>query len=77
MNFESFTKWFATSPIASFLRVFVAMVVFQATEDFSKFGAFDFSNLERWAVTAFVSAIPTILRWLNPSDYAFGNNKAG
>lgn len=76
-NFEQFKEWFATSPIASFLRVFVALVISQAVADFVKADSFDFNNLTHWLITALSAGIPTLLRWLNPSDYAFGNSRAG
>jgi hypothetical protein len=74
---EKFTKWFATSPIASFLRVAFALVLSQAMADFVKSGSFDFSNSTQWIITAVAAAIPGLLRWINPSDPAFGNSKAG
>ena len=77
MTFNDFTKWFASSPIASFLRVFVALVISQAVADFVQTDAFNFSNATHWVITALSAGIPTLLRWLNPSDYAFGTNKAG
>jgi hypothetical protein len=70
-------EWLATSPIASFLRVFLALVVSQAVADFVQVGSFDFSNFEHWIITAVAAAIPGLLRWINPSDPAFGNSKAG
>ena len=75
MTFEKFTKWFATSPIASFLRVAFALLISQAMADFVKIGAFDFSNLNTWIITALAAAIPGLLRWINPSDPAFGKNE--
>ena len=73
MTFNDFTKWFASSPIASFLRVAFALVVSQAMADFVKSGSFDFTNSTTWIITALAAAIPTLLRWLNPSDTAFGS----
>lgn len=77
MTFKKFTEWFATSPIASFLRVFVALIVSQAVAEFVQADSFNFSNATHWVITALSAGIPTLLRWLNPSDYAFGSNKAG
>ena len=70
-------EWLATSPIASFLRVFLALVVSQAVADFVQTDSFNFSNATHWVITALSAGIPTLLRWLNPSDYAFGSSKAG
>lgn len=72
MTFYDFQKWFATSPIASFLRVMFALIIAQATTDFVKLGHFDFGNLEVWLITALASAVPGLLRWINPQDPAFG-----
>lgn len=69
---DTFLKWFQSSPIASFLRVFAAVVLFQAMTDFVRLGHFDFTNLETWLIAGLASALPTILRWLNPEDKAFG-----
>lgn len=77
MTFEKFTQWFATSPIASFLRVFAALVISQAVADFVKIGNFNFANYQLWIITALSASVPLILRWLNPADTSFGNNKAG
>ena len=76
-NFETFKSWFASSPIASFLRVFLALVISQAVADFVQTDSFDFSGATHWVITALSAGIPTLLRWLNPSDTAFGENKAG
>lgn len=76
-SFEQFKQWFATSPIASFLRVAFALFVSQAMADFVKVGSFDFSNINTWIITALAAAIPGLLRWINPADPAFGTNKAG
>lgn len=77
MRWNDFTVWFATSPIASFLRTALALVVSQAVVDFVKMGHFDFTNAETWVITAFASAIPPLLRWLNPEDKAYGITKLG
>lgn len=65
---EQFLKWFATSPIASFIRTFAATVLTLAIAEFSQIGAFDFTNWRVWVIAALVSAAPPLLRWLNPED---------
>ncbi len=77
MTFEDFKNWFASSPVASFLRVFVALVISQAVADFVQTDSFNFSNATHWVITALSAGIPTVLRWLNPADPAFGNSKGG
>jgi hypothetical protein len=69
---DAFLKWFAVSPLASALRVFVAYVVGNMVAEFAKVGTFDFTNYKAWLIGALVVAIPPILRWLNPEDTAFG-----
>lgn len=68
---ENFLKWFASSPIASFLRVAFSIVLFMAVNDFVKLGHFDFSNAESWFIAGIASAVPALLRWINPEDKAF------
>lgn len=68
MEWSKFLSWFATSPIASFLRHFSAIVIASAVAEFAKSGSFDFSNYQLWVITALVSAVPPLLRWLNPQD---------
>ena len=65
---EEFLKWFAESKVASFLRVFVTVLISSAVADFSKVGGFDFSRWEAWLIAAVVSATPMLLRLLNPAD---------
>jgi len=69
---DKFLLWFASSPIASFLRVAFSIVLFMAVNDFVKFGEFNFENAESWFIAGIASGIPTVLRWLNPEDMSFG-----
>ena len=72
---DNFWKWFAQSPIASSLRVFVAIVIGQMVAEWARVGDIQFTNYKSWVISALVAAIPTILRWINPQDPAFGPNK--
>ena len=65
---EKFLVWFASSPYASFLRTFLAIVIAQAVAEFAKLGTFDFSNYEAWLIAALVASVPALLRVLNPQD---------
>lgn len=65
---EQFKVWFASSRLASWLRVFVAIVVAQAIADFAKVGTFDFSNYVAWLIAALVACGPALLRIINPED---------
>ena len=72
---KNFWTWFARSPIASALRVFVAVVFGQMVAEWARVGNFDFTNYKLWLITALVASVPTILRWINPEDKAFGPGK--
>lgn len=69
---ESFWKWFASSPLASALRIAFAYAIGAAVSEFAKVGNFDFTNWKSWVIGALVISIPIILRWLNPEDTAYG-----
>jgi hypothetical protein len=71
-TWDKFLQWFAASPIASWLRVFVAIVLGAAVADWAELGGFDFSNWQVWLLAGAVSVLPMIIRWLNPQDGAFG-----
>ena len=68
---NEFLQWFATSKIASMLRVAVAFIAAQLVADFVKVGDFDFSNWKAWVIGALAVALPMFLRWLNPADTSF------
>lgn len=68
----TFADWFARSPLASALRVFVAVVVTMALAQWTATGTFDFAAWQTWVIAALASAVPAALRWLNPQDVEFG-----
>ena len=72
---DNFLTWFAKSPIASALRVFIAIVVGQMVAEWARVGDIQFTNYKSWVISALVAAIPTVLRWINPQDNAFGPGK--
>lgn len=69
---NKFWEWFKVSPIASFLRVMLALVIGMMWADFAKAGRFDFTNWITWIIVAGSSSLPPILRWINPFDTAYG-----
>lgn len=69
----NFYAWFATSPLASAIRTFVAIVLFSMVNEFARLGAFDVSKWETWCIAGLVAAVPPILRWLNPADTLITN----
>jgi hypothetical protein len=68
----AFTDWFARSPLASALRVFAAVVLTLAVTQWVTNGSIDFAAWQTWVIAALASAVPTIVRWLNPADVEFG-----
>lgn len=65
---DNFYKWFAVSPVASFVRHFLSLVIASAIAEFANLGGFDFTNWRLWIITGLVAAAPPLLRWLNPVD---------
>ena len=65
---EQLQIWFATSPIASFLRTFGAgvlgWVILNAND----------LNLHPAIAIALVSSLPVLISWLNPADERFGTD---
>lgn len=65
---EQLQIWFATSPIASFLRTFGAgilgWVILNAND----------LNLHPAVAIALASSLPVLVSWLNPKDERFGND---
>lgn len=67
-SWNAFLKWFATSQIASVLRVMLALVVNAAVTEFVKVGVFDITNWKIWLIGALASCLPMLLRLINPAD---------
>jgi len=72
-----FAQWFADSPIASALRVFIAIVATMAITDWSAKGTIDMTAWQTYVIAGLVSAVPVVTRWLNPADQAFGRGAPG
>lgn len=60
-------NWLATSPLASFVKIFAAGVLgwFAAN--------IDSVNVHPAIAIGLASAIPVVINWLNPSDSRYGN----
>jgi hypothetical protein len=68
----TFADWFATSPIASWLRTFVAIILAMFIADGADIFAVDAADLRAWVAAGFAAILPVIVRWLNPQDAEFG-----
>lgn len=69
-----FESWFATSPLASALRVFAATVLALAVAAWVESGSISLAQWETWVIAACASAVPVVLRALNPLDGVYGRN---
>jgi hypothetical protein len=68
-----FQEWLATSPLASMLRTFAAIVVAMFIADGADLWSVEAADLRTWVSVAFASSLPVIVRWLNPADSAYGH----
>ena len=72
MEWNSFLQWFASSWIASALRVALGYALAEMVAAFARVGDFDFSDWKSWVIGAIVVATPIVLRALNPADTSYG-----
>lgn len=68
----TFADWFATSPVASWLRTFVAIILAMFIADGADIFAVDATDLRGFLAAAFAATLPAVVRWLNPMDAEFG-----
>ena len=64
---ENFLSWLASSPLASFAKVFAAGVIGWVVLNL------DSLNIHPAVAIGLASALPVIINWLNPSDSRYGN----
>ena len=69
---SEFLKWFAKSPIGTFLRAFAATLLALAIADWSSAASVSFANWQSWVLAALAAAIPVIIRALNTADTVYG-----
>lgn len=74
---NAFAEWFARSPIASWLRTFVSIVLAMFIADGADVFAVDLTELRTWVAAGLASVLPLVVRWLNPADSAFGRGTPG
>lgn len=68
--------WFARSPLASALRVFIAVLLAALVADWTSTGAIAFDHWQTWVIAALASAVPVMMRALNPADTAYGRGSS-
>lgn len=64
---ENFLDWLASSPLASFAKVFVSGVLGWFVVNL------DSLSVHPALAIGLVSALPVVINWLNPSDSRYGN----
>jgi hypothetical protein len=64
---ENFLNWLASSPLASFAKVFAAGVLGWVVLNL------DSLNIHPAVAIGLASSLPVIVNWLNPSDSRYGN----
>lgn len=64
--------WLASSPVASWARTFLAVMLSAAVADWTTDGVISLDKWQTWVTAGVVSVVPVIIRWLNPADASFG-----
>lgn len=64
---ENFLDWLASSPLASFVKIFAAGVLGWFVVNM------DSLNVHPAVAIGLASALPVVINWLNPSDVRYGN----
>ena len=64
---ENFLGWLASSPLASFAKIFAAGVLGWFVVNM------DSLSVHPAVAIGLVSALPVVINWLNPSDSRYGN----
>lgn len=64
--------WLADSPVASWARAFLAVMLSAAVADWTTDGVISLENWQTWVTAGAVAVVPVVIRWLNPADAAFG-----
>jgi hypothetical protein len=73
---DKFWLWYASSPIASWARVFLALVIAAAVGSWALADKISLAEWQTWVIAALVATLPTLTRALNPADAAFGRGAA-
>lgn len=73
---QKFLTWLASSPLATFAKVFVAVYIGAAVSEWAATGAITLTDYQDWIIAALVAAIPVVINWLNPQFPLYGRDKA-
>ena len=73
---RDFCNWVASSPLASILKTFAAIVFAGAVADFASGNSIDFADWQTWIIAGLVAVVPTVINWLNPADSRYGRGSA-
>lgn len=65
---------FLSTPVGSFLKVFVSIVLGAALADLSGLESFEglLDGWQGWVIAGLSSALPVIINYLNPADPRYG-----
>jgi hypothetical protein len=74
---SSFGAWLATSPLASWFKVFVSAVLGAWLADLAGVASVEFSNWEAWVTAGIIAVLPVVINWLNGSDTRYGRASGG
>jgi hypothetical protein len=66
---ENFLSWLASSPLASFAKIFAAGVLGWVVLNL------DSLNIHPAVAIGLASALPVIVNWLNPTDSRYGKQE--
>lgn len=69
---QAFQHWLASSPLATCLKSFIAIIIGAAVADWATDGVISLTNWETWVISALVSVTPTLINFLNPADSRYG-----
>jgi uncharacterized lipoprotein YddW (UPF0748 family) len=72
---QDFLNWLATSPLATFLKVFGAVILSTAVADWAKDGNISLADWQTWVIAGLVASIPVLINWLNPQHTSYGRAK--
>ena len=64
--------WLASSPVGSWVKTFVAVLIGSAVADWAASGSLDLDHWQTWVIAGLVAVGPVVINWLNPADARYG-----